>query len=327
MRPKKKPAGFALILVLWVLSLLILMAGSFALSMRRETAIVANIKNSARAMAIAESGIAIAKQMLTLPDKNLQWRTDGSVYKIETEDAEIRVRLQAENGKIDINKADERLLTALFANAPVVSGNPAVNLVSAILDWRDKDDLIHINGAESKEYQEAGLTYAPRNKPFESLDELRLVLGMDNEVYAWLAPLATIYSGQAKVNLANASAEVLRSLPELDPTLLGSYLTLRLQSGQQNLPPPPFPTQLGQPGQSNASPIVSIVSEALLDDGSAAKIHAVLATSQNAQSPFRVLDWRQDSLSDLTLFTDPGTDYPAASDWIAKHYVEPDLNR
>ncbi|MFZ2407428.1 MAG: type II secretion system protein GspK, partial [Methylobacter sp.] len=32
--------GFALVLVLWVLSLLTIMAGSFALSMRREAAIV-----------------------------------------------------------------------------------------------------------------------------------------------------------------------------------------------------------------------------------------------------------------------------------------------
>jgi len=327
MTPQKNQSGFALILVLWVLSLLILMAGSFALSMRRETAIVANIKNSARALAIAESGIAIAEQMLTLPDKNLQWRTDGSVYRIETGDAEIRVRLQAENGKIDINKADETLLTALLANAPVASGKPSVNLVSAILDWRDKDDLIHINGAESKEYLEAGLKYTPRNKPFERLDELQLVLGMDNEVFAWLAPLVTVYSGQAKVSLAKASAEVLRSLPELDPTLLESYLMQRLQSGQQDLPPPPFPTELGQPGQNNASPTISIISEVLLDDGTAAKIIAVLAASQNAQTPFHVLDWQHDSLGGLTLFTDPGTDYPAASDWIAKHYVEPELNR
>jgi len=327
MKPKPNQVGFALILVLWVLSLLILMAGSFALSMRRETAIIANIKNSARALAVAESGIAIAGQMLTLPDKNLQWRTDGSVYSIATEGAEIRVRLLAENGKIDINKANEALLTALFANAPVVSGNPAVNLASAILDWRDKDDLIRLNGAESKEYLEAGLKHTPRNKPFESLDELRLVLGINNDVFAWLAPLVTIYSGQAQVNLANASAEVLYALPDLDPTLLGDYLMQRLYSSQQDLPPPPFPNKLGQPGQNAANPVVSIVSEVLLDDGTAAKINAVLAASQNAKSPFRVLDWQHDSLGGLTLFTEPGADHPVASDWVAKHYVEPELIR
>jgi hypothetical protein len=40
----RKQHGFALILVLWVLSLMIIMAGSFALSMRREAGLVSNIK-------------------------------------------------------------------------------------------------------------------------------------------------------------------------------------------------------------------------------------------------------------------------------------------
>lgn len=327
MMPGKKPAGFALILVLWVLSLLILMAGSFALSMRRETAIVANIKNTARAVAIAESGVAIAQQMLALPDKNLQWRTDGSVYQIETDDAEIRIRLLDETGKIDINKADETLLTAFLANAPVSGSHPEINLASALLDWRDKDDLVHLNGAESKEYLDAGLNYQPRNKPFESIDELQLVLGMDREIFTWLAPLATIYSGQGKVNLANASAEVLRSMPDLDQTLIEDYLVLRLQNDQQDLPPPPFPSELGKSASTGNSPVISIISEVLLDDGAAARITAILATSQNAQSPFHMLDWQHDTLGDLTLFADSQTDSPAASDWIAKHYVEPELDR
>ena len=48
--------GMAMVLVLWVLSLLTIMAGSFVPTIRRETAIIAGLKNNAEAMATAESG-------------------------------------------------------------------------------------------------------------------------------------------------------------------------------------------------------------------------------------------------------------------------------
>ena len=55
----KQHKAFALVLVLWVLSLLTIMAGSFALTMRRESTIVAGIKDNAGAAAVAEAGIAV----------------------------------------------------------------------------------------------------------------------------------------------------------------------------------------------------------------------------------------------------------------------------
>ena len=106
--------GLALVLVLWVLSLLTIMAGSFALSMRREASITAGIKNNAQAMAVAESGIAMAEMMLLTADPDKRWRADGSIYEIVATDAKVRVRLLSEAGKIDINKADPILLEGLM---------------------------------------------------------------------------------------------------------------------------------------------------------------------------------------------------------------------
>ena len=145
--------GMAMVLVLWVLSILIIMAGSFALSMRREAAIVSVIKNNARAMAIAESGLALAEMMLLSSDPNKVWRADGNIYEIVAADAKIRIRLLSETGKIDINKADQAALQSLMAFAPIDSDQQS-KLVNAILDWRDADDLVHIDGAEKEEYQE-----------------------------------------------------------------------------------------------------------------------------------------------------------------------------
>lgn len=101
-----KQKGMALILVLWVLSLLTIMAGGFVLSIRRETAIIAGLKNNAEAQATAESGLAIAELMLQNPDINKRWRADGSIYQIDAENAKLRIRLLSETGKININFAD-----------------------------------------------------------------------------------------------------------------------------------------------------------------------------------------------------------------------------
>ncbi|MDP2901650.1 MAG: type II secretion system protein GspK [Methylovulum sp.] len=302
--------GFALILVLWILSLLTIMAGSFALSMRRESSIIGGLKNNAQAAAVAESAIAIAELMILNPDPAKRWQANGSIYPIDDADAlgsdnaQVRIRLLSETGKIDINKADQKLLAALMANSPIEDELQQTKLVGAILDWRDEDDLINIEGAEKKEYQEAGLKYQPRNKPFQTLDELQLVLGMDGTIYPWLTPLVTVYSGQPNVNVQQASKEVLQVLPDADLDLIDDYVAARLESMINGLPAPASPFSVKQntvavAGQGNA---LTIVSEALLDDGSRAVIKAVIKAGGGDQ-PFQVLEWQRNTVSENSLFS------------------------
>ena len=312
--------GLALVLVLWVLSLLTIMAGSFALNMRRESSIIAGVKSNAQAMAVAESGIAMAELMLLVPDPNIIWRADGSIYEIDFDDVIIRIRLVSESGKIDINKADEALLQSLMASAPVDS-DQQTRLVSAILDWRDADDLVHVEGAEKDEYQEAGLSYQPRNKPFQSIDELQLVLGMNEAVFKWIEPLVTIYSGQQQVNIQQADKEVLQVIPGLDRGLIDSFIADRLESARNNLPAPPFPSSSGQNTSSGQNSALTIVSEALLNDESRALISAVIKKSGNAQkTPFEVFKWQLLTGKGASLFTD------AMSELLVKQYAGPELN-
>lgn len=332
-----RQTGFALILVLWVLSLLTIMAGSFALSMRRESSIIAGVKNNAQALATAESGIAIAEMMLLSPDPNKRWRTDGSIYQIDTDNAEMRLQLLAESGKIDINKADKKLLDSLMAYAPVESAKEQSQLVGAILDWRDADDLLNIDGAEKKEYQKAGLKYQPRNKPFQSIEELQLVLGMNETIFQWLKPLVTVYSGQPKVDLQQASRAVLQVLPDLDAGLIDEFLAARLESAKQDLPAPPFPTGANVLQQNQPVPLtqvaktaqnqaLTIVSEVLLEDGSAATITAVVQNSPSATSPFKTMNWQRNRADGESLFADTLADTTATSDLIVKHYAESERN-
>jgi general secretion pathway protein K len=312
--------GLALVLVLWVLSLLTIMAGSFALSMRREASIIAGIKDNAEALAVAESGIAMAEMMLLNPDQNKRWRADGSIYEIDSVDAKVRVRLLSEAGKIDINKADETLLQSLMTQAPV-DEEQQTRIVNAILDWRDPDDLVHLNGAEKKEYQDAGLSYQPRNKPFQSIEELQLVLGMDATVFQWIEPLVTIYSGQQQVDLQHAAKEVLQAMPGVDADVVDTFIAERLESAKNGLPVPPFPSSSGQNASTGRNNAVTIISEALLNDESSAVITAVITQADETEkNPFQVLKWEHVTANDASLFTG------AMSELLVKQYAEPELN-
>jgi general secretion pathway protein K len=310
----------ALVLVLWVLSILIIMAGSFALSMRRESSIVAVIKNNARAMAIAESGIALAETMLLNPDPNKAWRAEGNIYEINASDATIRVRLFSEVGKIDINKANQTVLQSLMTFAPV-NTDQQNKLANAILDWRDADDLVHIDGAEKEEYQQAGLNYQPTNKPFESTEELQLILGMNKSVLSWLEPLVTVYSKQPQVTMTLASREVLQVIPGLDAGLLDSYIFMRLENAKNDLPAPTFPVSKRENNSADAKDVLTLVSEALKDDGSRASLSVVIKKSDNGgKTPFQILKWQPVTANIKSLFTD------AMSEQVVKKYAEPELN-
>ena len=322
--------GMALVLVLWVLSLLTIMAGSFALSMRRESAIIGAVKNNAQALAIAESGIAMAEMMLLNPDPTKSWRADGNIYEITAADAKVRVRLLSEKGKIDINKASEGLLKSLLASSPVDSDQQE-KLVNAIIDWRDEDDLVHLEGAEKSEYKDAGLNYQPGNKSFQSIEELQMVLGMDKAVFNWIEPLITIYSGQQQVTVQQAAKEVLQVIPDLDRGLVDSYIAARLESAKNNLPAPPFPPFPSSSGQnspaglnnnlSGQNNVISLVSEALMNDGSSALISVVISQSDQAQTtPFQVLKWQHLTANNASLFTD------AMSELVVKQYAETELD-
>jgi general secretion pathway protein K len=278
------------------------------------------IKNNARAMAIAESGIALAETMLLNPDPNKAWRAEGNIYEINASDATIRVRLFSEVGKIDINKADQTLLQNLMTFAPVDTDHQS-KLVNAILDWRDADDLVHIEGAEKEEYLEAGLNYQPSNKPFESTEELQLILGMNKSVLSWLEPLVTVYSKQPQVTMTLASREVLQVIPGLDAGLLDSYIFMRLENAKNDLPAPTFPVSKRENNSADAKDVLTLVSEALIDDGSRASLSVVIKKSDNiGRTPFQILKWQPVTANIKSLFTD------AMSELVVKKYAEPELN-
>ena len=64
----------------------------------------------------------------------------------------------------------------------------AAALVDAIVDFRDEDDLHCLQGAEDRDYADAGLPRGAKDAAFEAVEELQQVLGMTREIYdGWRA--------------------------------------------------------------------------------------------------------------------------------------------
>ena len=89
----------------------------------------------------------------------------------------------------------------------------AEDLAYCVIDWRDTDSAFEhpSYGAEEDYYNHLDTPYACKNAPFEVLDELRLVKGMNSAVFDKIKPSVTIY-GNARVNVNTASKEVLLAL-------------------------------------------------------------------------------------------------------------------
>ncbi|MEM8955853.1 MAG: hypothetical protein AAGD22_16985, partial [Verrucomicrobiota bacterium] len=89
-------------------------------------------------------------------------------------------------------------------------GDQASEVVDALLDWIDSDDLESTNGAEIDYYEELGFENYPFNRPFYDIEEMALVRGMDfvSEFQPNWRDFFTLWS-QGPLNLNEASAELL----------------------------------------------------------------------------------------------------------------------
>jgi len=99
----------------------------------------------------------------------------------------------------------EHLFQGEDANGNVRADTPE-DLVGAIADWIDDDDNQMANQVadEGRPYAFLKDDYQPKNAPFDSIAELQLVHGVDDEIYKMLKDRITIYPNNTKFVLEGA---------------------------------------------------------------------------------------------------------------------------
>lgn len=206
--------GIALVLVLWVLLLLTIITGSFALMARMDRLEAHALLSGTQARLSAEAAINLAVLALRDPEDETRMRADGRLYQQEIDGILLEVSAIDERGKLDINATDELTLANLFVGHGMEL-DAAELLAAAVMDWSDVDELERVNGAEEDAYLSAGLEIGPANRPFMMTEELLQVIGMEYELYRKLEPGITVFSRTGEPDPAFAPVEALMALPDI----------------------------------------------------------------------------------------------------------------
>ena len=98
--------GMVLVIVLWIVTLLAVMAGGFAYSMRVETRLATSTVERAQARALAEAGVAYALAWQLDPEAQKQWPPHGDLYDWEFSGGRVRISVEDAAGRISLNNAD-----------------------------------------------------------------------------------------------------------------------------------------------------------------------------------------------------------------------------
>lgn len=93
-----------------------------------------------------------------------------------------------------------------------------VELVGALVDWLDADNVTQPNGAEDVDYLSAENPYRAANQPMQSVEELRLVKGFSSEIINKLRPFVTALPQPTAININTASPELLSALFAISTT-------------------------------------------------------------------------------------------------------------
>ena len=215
--------GFALIIVIWFTGILGLISVGVVKDVRSYLHETAGMVEGARAEALADSGVTLAVMDLISARKRTEFQRrfpiENTPVACRQNDDQIIVRIQDAGGRINLNAAGQRLLQSLFLGLGL-DLDTASRYADTIIDFRDQDDDQRPTGAEKPAYLAAGLKWGPKNAPFDAVEELHQVLGLDNKTIAAMEPLVTVHSGMAG----------------LDPRAISKDLAALLIDGRSRLP-------------------------------------------------------------------------------------------
>jgi len=178
--------GFVLIIVLWTVGLLALIGNVLVANARQEAQLTTTLRDQSVGRAAADGVLSE-----TIMDILKGIKTVSGQRQFANVPIELTVRDLS--GRLNPNIAPNATIKAVLAQIGVPVDR-AKRLAAAIVDWRTPGLAPTALGTKADQYVAAGFSYGPPGAPFETLDELGLVLGMDATVLAALKPHLTLWS-------------------------------------------------------------------------------------------------------------------------------------
>jgi len=235
---KADERGVALLLALLILTLLTALILEFDAEARREYREAAAFRDGYKVDMLTRAAVKAARAVL-LQDF-LRERISGNKFDALTDiwampiknytigDGILTAQIEDERSKLNLNDLavsagddieQKKKILRVKRLFELLQISP--NLVDALVDWLDQDEIPQPSGAESLHYQSLKLPYRSANGPLPALDDLRLVKGFTPEIIERITRYVTVYptEGGALVNLNTADPIVIQTL---DPRITQS---------------------------------------------------------------------------------------------------------
>ncbi|MEZ5536074.1 MAG: type II secretion system protein GspK [Thiolinea sp.] len=233
----KRQHGIAIIMVLWMIMVMMTMAATLLYAVKTETQMVSFARENAQARAFADAATRYVVMQLFLPVDKRDVLVGGGASRWMHGGYQAEIRVVGENGLIDINRADRDLLRLVLEQVGVVD-EAAETMLDLIEDFRDPDDLKHVNGAEDKDYENEDLEYGAKDAPFERIEELQQVMGMTPQLYERLSRYLSVNSNSGGVNPMLAPRQILMVLADGEAELVDEYIRVREEAEGAYVQPP-----------------------------------------------------------------------------------------
>lgn len=201
---RQESQGIALIIVMIVITVLSMLAGGFAKSMKVETRLANHGSNESAMDWLARSGVEHARFVLALQGTlspgldtlNQKWaggtgETNEVLAGISLEDnplgqGKFSIRITDQERKLNINFASDEMFQQALDNLGV-DPREAGGIIDSFKDWVDRDDHPHLMGAESDDYlAKPNPGFPPhfaKNGAVEDPSELLMLRGFSAELY------------------------------------------------------------------------------------------------------------------------------------------------
>lgn len=303
--------GVVLLLVLWVLALISVVVLGWAQEWRTELKLAANFREGHQSRRLAEAGVyyalgklvearvaELARQTAATQDSQIIpsgiWQGDQSTFTLSLPGGQVKIRVEDEGGKINLNRATEPVLTKLFLGLGF--GETRVRtMVDSLLDWRGRENVARPYGAKDSYYLSLDPPYPARKARFEVVQELSWVRGFEGlALLPRLGEWLTVQETGTGINVNTAPLEVLLALglpPDLASTLILNRQTLPLSlQDLRQMSDPKFSQTLGFLG----SPFFTIKSTGMVNNRSRHTIKAAVSVDPSGENPWEIFSWADD---------------------------------
>jgi general secretion pathway protein K len=235
----KNQNGSAIIITVLIVTILVALVVEFAYEVYIDTSALSNWTNAQKASLIAKSGQTLRSTYITELNKiyNIQSEVEFPVERDLGSNTQLAVKIEDENAKFNINCilqkntfTDKTInLTNLQNLFEYLNINPKLALV--IADWIDPDSEPREGLSDSENNA--------KNAYLQSIDELKLIPGIDKNIFETIKPYLTVYGysniTDSTININTAKLPVLMSLhKDMTETLAKRIIDYRDASPFEN---------------------------------------------------------------------------------------------